>query len=268
MECELSMSDERVLYGLRVHDEGHVRVVTLDRPERRNPIDLEIRPVLTAVFDEADADPDVRAVVLTGRDGAFCSGGDLSIMHKMAPHDSVPRLQAAQRIARAIAGSGTPVVAAVDGGAVAAGLGLALCCDRVVASTTAVFDTGFVRVGLGTDLAASWALARRVGVARAQQMMIFPERLRGPEAFNRGLVDVVVPPEDVLGRALDDARRLATLPPRALSLLKRHFASMGNDLDQAIEDEIAIQAELMTTDDYAEGIAAALEKRPANFTGR
>src|SRR5688500_3067070 len=133
------MGAERVLYGLRVRDEGAVRVVVLDRPERRNPIDLEIRPVLAGVFEEADEDPAVRAGVLTGRDGAFCSGGDRSIMHRMTADVAVPRLEAAQRIVRAIAGGRTPVVAAVDGAAYAAGLGLALACDRVVAATTARF---------------------------------------------------------------------------------------------------------------------------------
>lgn len=141
-----------MLYGVRVAYDGLVRVVTLDRPERRNALDLAVRPVLAKVFEDADADPAVRPIVLTGRDGAFCSGGDVSLMQRMRPEAARPRLEAAQRIVRAIAGGRTPVVAAVDGVALAEGLGLALACDRVVAAATTRFSASFTEVSLGADL--------------------------------------------------------------------------------------------------------------------
>ncbi|MGV0160666.1 enoyl-CoA hydratase/isomerase family protein [Mycobacterium colombiense] len=261
------MSGVRVLYGLRVHDEGAVRVVTLDRPERRNPLDLAIRPVLAGVFEEADTDPAVRAIVLTGRDGAFCSGGDLTTMHRMTPDHAVPRLQAAQRIVRAIAGAATPVVAAVDGSAFAAGLGLALACDRVVASTAARFSASFTGIGLAADLGLSWSLPRRVGAARAQQLMTFGGVLDADQGLQMGLVDAVVEPHATLATALADAQRFAQGPPRSLGLLKRHFADPPTDLASALDREVVMQTELMDTDDYAEGIAAFGEKRRPHFTG-
>jgi 2-(1,2-epoxy-1,2-dihydrophenyl)acetyl-CoA isomerase len=261
------MSGVRVLYGLRVHDEGAVRVITLDRPERRNPLDLTIRPVLAGAFEEANADPAVRAVVLTGRDGAFCSGGDVTTMHRMTAEEAVPRLEAAQRIVRAIAGGGTPVVAAVDGAAFAAGLGLALACDRVVASTAAKFSASFTGVGLAADLGVSWSLPRRVGAARAQQLMTFGGVVGADEALRMGLVDVVVEPQDAMTKAIADAQRFAQGPPRSQGLLKRHFADPPSDLASALDREVAMQTELMDTDDYAEGIAAFTEKRRPHFTG-
>lgn len=261
------MTGERELYGLRVRDDGAIRVVTLDRPERRNPLDMPIRPVLAGVFEEADADPAVRAIVLTGRDGAFCSGGDLTTMNRMAADEAVPRLRAAQRIVQAIAGGGTPVIAAVDGAAFAAGLGLALACDRVVAATTARFSATFTGVGLAADLGLSWSLPRRVGVARAQQLMMRGGVFDAEEALRVGVVDVVVEAADVLATAIAEAKRFAEGPPRSLALLKRHFADPPTDLGSALEREIVMQTELMDTDDYAEGIAAFTEKRRPRFAG-
>ncbi|MCH5677595.1 enoyl-CoA hydratase/isomerase family protein [Streptomyces gilvus] len=259
---------ERALYGVLVRDEGPVRVVALDRDERRNAIDLEIRPVLAGVIEEADRDPGVRALVLTGRGEAFCAGGDLRIMERMPAEAAVPRLEAAQRIVRAIAGGRTPVVAAVNGIAFAAGLGLALACDRVVAADTARFTASFTRVGLAADLGVTWSLSRRVGPARAQQMMMFGDLLDAEQALRAGLVDTVVPRSDLLAVALADARRLAEAPPRAIALLKQHFRTPPTTLDEALGREVEIQSELMDTDDFAEGIAAIAERRPPTFVGR
>jgi 2-(1,2-epoxy-1,2-dihydrophenyl)acetyl-CoA isomerase len=261
------MDGVQVLYGVRVHDEDAVRVVTLDRPERHNPIDLQIRPVLAQVFEAADADPGVRAIVLTGRDGAFCAGGDLTTMHRMTHEYSLPRLEAAQRIVRAMAGGSTPIIAAVDGAAIAAGLGLALACDLVVASTRAKFVAAFTGIGLAADLGLSWSLPRRVGLSEAKNLMMAGRALDAQEALRIGLVDAIVAPTEVMSAAHAEARRLASAAPRALGLLKRHFADPPADLNTALDREVAIQAELMDTSDYAEGVAAFAEKRRPVFRG-
>ncbi|HEY7176039.1 MAG TPA: enoyl-CoA hydratase-related protein, partial [Micromonosporaceae bacterium] len=165
------------------------------------------------------------------------------------------------------AARGTPVVAAVDGAAFAAGLGLALACDRVVASTAAKFSASFTGVGLAADLGISWSLPRRVGAARAQQLLTLGGVLDADEALRVGLVDVVVEPQRVLSTAMVEARRFAEGPPRSLGLLKGHFADPPCDLASALDREVAIQTELMDTDDYTEGIAAFTEKRRPVFTG-
>lgn len=262
------MDDTGTRYGVHLRDDGPVRVVTLDRPEQRNALDLAIRPVLSQVFTEADADPDVRAVVLTGRDGAFCAGGDVKSMHRMAAETSIPRLQAAQRITQAIAGGRTPVVAAVDGAAVAAGLGLALACDRVVCSTRARFGAGFTSVGLAADLGITYFLPRRIGAARAQQMLMLGNIIDAAEASRLGLVDNVVEPEAVLATAIADARRFAMGPPIALGLLKRTLVDPPADLPTALAHEVSMQAQLMDTEDYSEGLKAFADKRKPAFTGR
>lgn len=261
------MDGQQTLYGLRVRDDQGIRIVTLDRPERRNPIDLEIRPVLAEVFEAGDADPSIRAIVLTGRDGAFCAGGDLKTMHRMTPEVSVPRLEAAQRIVRAMTGGSTAIVAAVDGAAYAAGLGLALACDVVVASTRAKFSASFTGVGLAADLGLSWSLPRRVGPAQAKRMMMAGGPIVAEEAVQIGLVDKVVTPDAVLETALAEARRLADAAPRALGLLKQLFADPPVDLNSALRLEVKVQAELMDTADYAEGVAAFAEKRHPHFSG-
>lgn len=262
------MPGPQSLHGLRLDDDGPIRIVTFDRPEIRNPLDLEIRYALAEVFNEAHRDPVVRAIVLTGRDGAFCSGGDLKTMRRMDRTQSEPRLQAAQQVAAAIAGGPTPVIAAVDGAAVAAGLGVALACDRIISSTTARFGAGFTGVGLAADLGVTYTLPARVGAARARSLLMFGDILNAEQAERIGLVDDVVAPNVVLSTAIGTAHRLAAGPPLALGLLKRHLAEPAADLATALDRELTMQATLIDTDDYAEGLAAAAAKRRPTFVGR
>ena len=173
-------------------DRGPVRVVTLNRPERRNAIDLVLRAELGDALEAASDDADVRVVVLTGAGGTFCSGGDISTMRRMGPDETVPRAEAAQRVIRAIWGSEKPVLAAVEGAAFGAGVSLAAACDRVVASEEAVFGTAFTGVGLAGDMGLFSSLPARVGPAVARQLMLLPRRLSGMQARELGLVDETV----------------------------------------------------------------------------
>jgi enoyl-CoA hydratase/carnithine racemase len=124
-----------------VHDDGGVRTVTLNRPEKRNAIDLELRVALADAIEAADADPDVRVIVLTGAGPAFCSGGDITTMKRLAPGPALERAQLAQRVIRAIWSTPQPVLAAVEGSAFGAGTALAAACDRIVAARDARFAT-------------------------------------------------------------------------------------------------------------------------------
>jgi 2-(1,2-epoxy-1,2-dihydrophenyl)acetyl-CoA isomerase len=258
------MSDEVVL----VEDRDTIRLVTLNRPLVRNAIDLPLRIALAEALEAAGADPGVRAIVLTGAGGAFCSGGDIATMDRVAGGGPLPRAQAAQRVIRAIWGTPKPVVAAVEGPAYGAGVALALACDRVVAGGDAAFATTYTAVGLAGDMGIFASLPARLSVARARQMLMMAEAVKAPEALAIGLIDRLVEPGGALAGALADAARLAAGPPLALGVIKQMLAGTPRDPLAVLELEVRHQVELWDSDDFAEGVTAFREKRGAVFTGR
>jgi enoyl-CoA hydratase/carnithine racemase len=196
-----------------VTDHGQVRVPTLNRPGRRNAIDLELRAVLAEAIEGAMADEAVRAVVLTGAGGTFCSGGDISSMRRQGEEAARTRLQAAQRVIRAIWHEPKPVLAAVEGYAFGAGAALVLACDRVVTAADAVFGLTFTGVGLAGDMGIFASLPARAGAGAARQVLMMPRRLGAQEALALGLADAVAEPGQALAAALADAKAIAAGPP-------------------------------------------------------
>jgi 2-(1,2-epoxy-1,2-dihydrophenyl)acetyl-CoA isomerase len=248
--------------------DGPVLRLTLNRPEVLNAVTGAAHAELAAALGEA-ADPAVRVVVLTGAGRAFCVGQDLRDLAG-ADADIAALLRAhyhptllAMRALR------VPVLAAVNGPAAGAGLGLACACDLRIASGDASFVPAFVSVGLVPDSGASWFLARILGPARAFEWLVSGRRLGAAEALGWGLVSEVVPAEAFEAAVADRAARLAAMPTRAVALTRRALdAATANGLDAQLELEAALQAEAFATEDFAEGAAAFLEKREPRFRGR
>ncbi|MFB7718280.1 MULTISPECIES: enoyl-CoA hydratase/isomerase family protein [unclassified Nocardia] len=251
-----------------IEDRATIRIVTLNRPERRNAIDIGLRVALAEHLEQAMSDPSVRVIVLTGAGPGFCAGGDISTMERMPEEASRPRAQAAQRVVRAIWSGTKPVLAAVEGAAFGAGVSLAIACDRVVAAEDAVFSTAFTGVGLAGDMGIFASLPARVGWARAKQLMLLPQKLSGSAAFELGLVDSVVPAGTALQCALADAERIATVAPLALCELKASLGRWPADPVAMLDHEVDAQVRLFDTEDFAEGVAAFHERRAPQFHGR
>jgi 2-(1,2-epoxy-1,2-dihydrophenyl)acetyl-CoA isomerase len=252
-----------------IDDDAAVRTVTLNRPAKRNAIDIELRIALAEAIESADADPVIRVIVLTGAGRVFSSGGDIATMQRMPAERALDRLHLAQRVIRAIWNTPKPVLAAVEGSAYGAGTALAAACDRVIAARVATFAPTFTKVGLAGDMGISISLPARVGVARARQMLMLPAPMSAPEALELGLVAAVAEPGQALQSALRDARQLAAGPRHAYGVIKALLTNPGTvDPFELLEREAVCQSELFDTDNFAEGIAAFHQKRQPVFGDR
>ena len=248
-----------------------VATVTLNRPEARNALNLEMREELEVALHGLEAEPDVRVLVLRGAGGHFCAGGDVKFMqtHPMTAADGQGRVEAMNRAVRALADFRTPTIAMVDGFAVGAGCNLALACDLVVASDRARFGEVFARIGLIPDGGGAYLLPRRVGLAKAKELCFTADVVEAAEALRIGLVNRVVPAAELEAQTLTLARRIAEGPPRvhamAKSLLNR---SLALDLETSLAWEALAQGMMIESEDHREGLTAFFEKRPPRFTGR
>lgn len=245
-----------------------VVTATINRPTRKNALTYALFDDLCALCEEVDATRGDRAMVLRGAGGDFCSGIDLNEVAASAvlPVDGAARVN---RAAQALHDLRTPSIAVVEGLAVGAGMSLAIGCDLVVASTTARFSAIFVRRGLSVDFGMSWLLPRLVGVARAKELCLLGEFVGADEALAIGLVRRVVRPEELDACVADLAGRLADGPSVALANdLDLLDAAHGRSFAEALDAEMAAQAQSSTTSDALEAITAFLEKRPAKFTGQ
>jgi 2-(1,2-epoxy-1,2-dihydrophenyl)acetyl-CoA isomerase len=250
--------------------------VTLNRPEKKNALHGACWIELDRILQDAALDPDVRAVVLTGAGGNFSAGADLSgsnpegtgltgrpvqpiVQEMRVVGDMILRLH---RMAK-------PTLAKVDGVCVGVGLGLALACDLVVASDRARFSEIFAQRGLALDGGNSWVLPRLVGLQRAKELAFFADVIGAADAHAYGLVNRVVPVDELDAVAGEWARRLAAGPTLALSLTKRLLnSSWSVTFEQAVEDEARCQHITAASADMLEGLTAFAERRAPAFKGR
>jgi 2-(1,2-epoxy-1,2-dihydrophenyl)acetyl-CoA isomerase len=247
---------------------GSVVTITLNRPESYNAFTTSMHAALHAALDEAAAE-DVRAVVITGAGKGFCAGQDLNEFREL-DHDVGEHLEATYHPnVRAIRALGKPVIAAINGAAAGAGLSLACVCDYRIAADNAAFVPGFIGIGLIPDSGGSYFVARLLGAARAFTWMSSNRRLSADEAHAWGLVDEVVAADALLARTAELAGSYAAAPTRGIGMTKKLFDHAATaTLDEQLALEAELQTEATRTEDFAEGVAAFLEKRPPRFTGR
>ncbi|GAA2602995.1 enoyl-CoA hydratase-related protein [Actinomadura fulvescens] len=258
---------ETVLYDLT----ESVATITLNRPEAMNSLTDEAKSALLAALERAAADAAVRAVILTGAGRAFCAGQDLrehgdNLAAGKGLNDTVRRHY--NPIVKAIAEMPKPVVAAVNGVAAGAGASLALACDLVVSSDKASFTTAFTAIGLAPDSGMSWTLQRRVGWTKAAELLLLGDRVKAAEALELGLVNQVVPADELAPAAVELARRLAAGPTVSYGAVKKalHHASTS-DLPSALEKEAELQDLCEKTKDHHAATEAFLAKQQPTFEG-
>lgn len=250
-----------------------VAYLTLNRPEALNALTPDQRDRLIELLGEASADPEVRAVVLTGTGRGFCAGADLrggSATGERVPGDVARTLRlGAQRLIGAVLDCEKPVIAAVNGTAAGLGAHLAFACDLVLAAESAKFIEVFVRRGLVPDGGGAYLLARLVGPQRAKELMFFGDAVSAVDAKRLGIVNRVVADGELEKTAREWAERLATGPTRALALTKQLVnASLESDRAGAFAAEASAQEINMTTEDAREGVASFVERRSPEYRGR
>jgi enoyl-CoA hydratase/carnithine racemase len=258
------VSDDPVL----LHREGAIAVLTLNNPARLNAVGLAMREALFDHLIALGADDACRAIVLTGAEGNFCAGGDISEMRPRAIIEGRMRVELSTRIFRALVTSPKPVVCAIEGKAFGCGVSFAAASDYAVATKDAKFSCAFVKVGLMADFGAIWSLARRVGHRKAMELCAFAEPFDVEAALRMQLVNAVCDPGKALPAALEAAEKFAANPPLAMALLKSALNTGADSLDQAIATELDYLPMLMATHDFAEATLAFREKRTPKFTGR
>ncbi|MET0181409.1 MAG: enoyl-CoA hydratase/isomerase family protein [Caulobacterales bacterium] len=259
------MSDTGTVIGAR---EGSLAILTLSYPERRNALSLALREVLFDEMQHAMADESVRVIIVTGEGGNFCSGGDISSFEGVTPASGRVRMQRIHRVVRLMINGPKPVIAAVEGHAVGAGLCVAAACDIVVAARNARLSCTFNRIGLLPDFGGMWTLPLRMGVGRAKMMMMSGRTIDGEAGERVGLVDLVSEPGAALEDAKALARDIAKGAPLSNEFVKAAMARGPASLEAMLAIEADAQGVLYGTEDLQEGRQAFLAKRPPEFKGK
>lgn len=250
-------------------DQGGVTVLKLNAPARRNAVSMAIRDALDRELMSAMADPACRAIVLAGEGEHFSAGGDIGGMEGLDALSARERLTGAHRIIRTMVQGEKPVIAAVEGYAVGAGLSLVAACDIVVAAKTAKFACSFNRIGLVVDFGGAWTLTNRVGMGRARQIILTGDTFDAETAERWGLVEILTEGGGAVAAATALGSRMATeTAPLANTYAKRLLARLPASLDAMLMAEADSQGALFTSADFAEGRAAFQGKRRPKFEGR
>ncbi len=239
--------------------------IAINRPDKRNAVSPEARNALIEAVGAALTDASVRAIVIGSTAGHFCAGGDIDSMIDLDVASGRTRMKDNHRMVRVLAEAEKPIVAGVEGFAMGAGAGMALLCDSIVLAESGALGFPFFRIGLTPDYGILFTLARRVGGARARQILLRAQMLKGKDAVDMGLADELVADGGAEARAIELAQELGDMPPHAFALTKRHLAMEPQSLEAALEMEAMSQSLAFVGDELTEGRAAFLEKRKPKF---
>ncbi len=258
-----------------IHEErGAVAIVTLNRPQALNSVNRQMHHDLWPVLDAVQANPAIRALVLTGAGRAFCAGADLASLDLTPGPDLARRADPTPLIeeqfnptVRRLLALRMPSIAAVNGVAAGAGASLAMLCDITIAAPGASFIQAFSKIGLVPDAGGSWLLPQRLGLARAMGLALTADKLPAAQARDWGLIWDVA--DDPLAAAIALAQRLAGMPTKALVATRALLRSaQTRSLEEQLNAERDTQAEMGATQDFIEGVLAFQEKRAPRFTGQ
>ncbi len=263
--------------------DNDIVTLTLNRPEARNAMSVEMMAALREAVPRLAADRSVRLVVLTGAAGAFCAGGDVKRFAARVPsaneagepqngldfEDRVQSIRTSMELSRCLHEMPKPTLAVIPGPAAGAGLSLALACDLRIAAESAKLTTAFSRIGLSGDYGGSYFLTHLVGAARARELFFTGEVLSGRQAFQLGIVNKAVPADALEAEARAFATRLAALPTVAIGYMKKNLnAAQHGSLSDVMDLEAIHMIRTFMTDDHRRAAQAFVEKRPPEFKGR
>ena len=257
---------------LEKHDDG-VATLTLNRPDKLNALNTELAVALNEALGRLATDKNIHAVILTGAVRAFCAGGDLAEIWKGRLENNVadlePLLRAGMQAVLKIRTMRQPVIAAINGAAAGAGMNIALAADVRFASDAAVFGQNFAKVGLFPDYGGTFFLPQLVGPAKAAEMFYTGDMIDAKTALQLGLVNRLVPVDQLTSEAKAFAKNIAHGPRLASRAAKQVlFGNQRAELSKALEYEVEEQMKCFASEDCAEGLRAFFEKRKPNFQGK
>jgi len=265
----MAIEFEDLIYEVR----DRVATITLNRPERLNALTPAMRESMLSAMQHADADSEVRAIIVTGAGRGFCSGGDVKAMAEAREKGTVNPMDERiapirDRVVLAMRNADKPVIAAINGAAAGAGMNIALACDIRIAARDIKMGQTFSKRGLHPDWGGTYFLPRIVGIAKACELIWSGKLISADEALDLGIVTRLTEPEQLMSEAMELARSFADGPPIAIRLAKRAmYKNMDTSLEEALEYETFAQNICAATKDAKEGIAAFVEKREPNFSG-
>ena len=256
---------------IRYETGNGVATITLNRPDVLNALSGELMDALASAIRNANVDASVRALIITGAGRGFSSGADLAAKHPEGkrPNSGTTLRTRYHPVIELLRGMPKPVITAVNGIAAGAGMSIALSGDIILAGASASFLQAFAKIGLIPDAGSTYFLPRYVGEVRARALAMLADKIDAQTALHYGMVWKVYPDDQLQSEARKLAEHMAKMPTQAYALIKQALnASLNRTLTEQLEVEATLQMKAGSTDDFREGVAAFIEKRPANFKGR